>query len=79
MGIGYTVGPVTGGFLYEVGGFFLPFLVYGIASLVRKCKKQEFLTQNQEKNISANQTRFLSRIYQVIDFYQEFFCDLTLP
>ena len=35
LGIGYTIGPVAGGFLYNAGGFLLPFLLYGIALCVR--------------------------------------------
>ncbi|RCN26681.1 hypothetical protein ANCCAN_27592 [Ancylostoma caninum] len=29
-GLGYTAGPVIGGFLYEFGGFQVPFLVLGV-------------------------------------------------
>lgn len=33
-GLGYTAGPVIGGFFYDIGGFQLPFLVLGIVLLV---------------------------------------------
>ena len=29
-GLGYTAGPVLGGFLYELGGFQMPFFVLGM-------------------------------------------------
>lgn len=32
-GLGYTAGPVIGGFFYDIGGFQLPFLVLGIVLL----------------------------------------------
>ena len=34
LGLGYTIGPMIGSFLYEYGGFVLPFLVCGGAILV---------------------------------------------
>ncbi|WKY16403.1 hypothetical protein Q1695_001226 [Nippostrongylus brasiliensis] len=33
-GLGYTAGPVIGGFLYEFGGFQVPFLVLGIILII---------------------------------------------
>ena len=33
-GIGYSVGPVIGGFLYDIGGFYLPFMVIGILAII---------------------------------------------
>ncbi|CAI2355537.1 unnamed protein product [Caenorhabditis sp. 36 PRJEB53466] len=33
-GLGYTAGPVIGGFFYDIGGFQLPFLVLGIVLLL---------------------------------------------
>lgn len=33
-GLGYTAGPLIGGFLYEFGGFMTPFLVLGIILIV---------------------------------------------
>ena len=34
LGIGYSVGPVIGGFLYDIGGFYLPFMVIGILAII---------------------------------------------
>ena len=34
LGIGYSIGPVIGGFFYDIGGFHLPFLVIGILSIL---------------------------------------------
>ena len=34
LGIGYSVGPVIGGFFYDIGGFHLPFLVIGILAIL---------------------------------------------
>ena len=34
LGIGYSIGPIIGGFFYDIGGFHLPFLVIGILSIL---------------------------------------------
>ena len=34
FGFGYTLGPVIGAFLYNLGGFLLPFLVSSLALMV---------------------------------------------
>ena len=34
FGLGYTLGPVLGAFLYNYGGFLLPFLVSSLALMV---------------------------------------------
>jgi len=34
FGLGYSIGPVLGSFLYQVGGFSVPFLVVGGVGLV---------------------------------------------
>ena len=34
LGIGYSIGPVIGGFFYDIGGFHLPFLVIGILAIL---------------------------------------------
>jgi len=34
FGLGYTIGPLMGSFLYQIGGFQLPFLVVGGIGLV---------------------------------------------
>ena len=36
FGFGYTLGPVIGAFLYNLGGFLLPFLVSSLALMVSK-------------------------------------------
>ena len=33
-GLGYSIGPAIGGFLYDIGGFYLPFLAIGILDIV---------------------------------------------
>ena len=33
-GIGYCVAPVIGGFLYDIGGFYLPFMVIGLLAII---------------------------------------------
>ena len=33
-GVGYSTGPVIGGFLYDAGGFHLPFVVIGVANIL---------------------------------------------
>ena len=32
-GVGYCIGPAVGGFLYDIGGFYLPFLAIGIMDI----------------------------------------------
>ena len=34
LGIGYCIGPVIGGFFYDCGGFYLPFMVIGILGII---------------------------------------------
>ena len=34
LGVGYSVGPAIGGFLYDVGGFHLPFVAVGLANIL---------------------------------------------
>ena len=34
FGVGYTLGPVIGAFLFNIGGFLLPFLASSIALMV---------------------------------------------
>ena len=36
FGVGYTLGPVLGAFLYQTGGFITPFLVSGAATSVNR-------------------------------------------
>ena len=36
LGIGYTLGPAIGSYIYDYGGYPLPFLVNGVAIFVRK-------------------------------------------
>lgn len=33
-GLGYSLGPTVGGFLYELGGYHLPFTVIGVILLL---------------------------------------------
>ena len=33
LGVGYSIGPVLGGFLYDIGGFHLPFLTIGLSNI----------------------------------------------
>ena len=33
LGIGYSIGPIIGGFFYDIGGFHLPFSVIGILAI----------------------------------------------
>ena len=34
LGVGYSVGPALGGFLYDAGGFHLPFVAMGVANIM---------------------------------------------
>ena len=34
FGVGYSTGPAIGGFLYDVGGFHLPFVAMGLANFL---------------------------------------------
>ena len=34
LGVGYSVGPALGGFLYDAGGFHLPFVAMGVANIL---------------------------------------------
>ena len=34
LGIGYCIGPLIGGLLYDCGGFYLPFMVIGILGII---------------------------------------------
>ena len=34
LGVGYSIGPAIGGFLYDIGGFHLPFLSIGILDII---------------------------------------------
>ena len=34
LGVGYSVGPILGGFLYDIGGFHLPFVTIGLSNLL---------------------------------------------
>ena len=34
LGVGYSIGPAIGGFLYDVGGFHLPFVATGVANIL---------------------------------------------
>ena len=34
QGVGYSIGPAIGGLLYDMGGFYLPFLVIGILGVI---------------------------------------------
>ena len=34
FGVGYSTGPAIGGFLYDAGGFHLPFMVIGVANIL---------------------------------------------
>ena len=34
FGVGYSVGPILGGFLYDIGGFHLPFVTIGLSNLL---------------------------------------------
>ena len=34
LGIGYSIGPIIGGFFYDIGGFHLPFSVIGILAML---------------------------------------------
>ena len=57
FGLGYTVGPVLGAFLYNLGGFLTPFLVCGVAATVTgvlcvwKCVPRE--SSNQEESSTS--------------------------
>ena len=33
LGVGYSIGPVPGGFLYDIGGFHLSFLTIGLSNI----------------------------------------------
>ena len=34
LGVGYSIGPALGGFLYDIGGFHLPFIVIGVSDIL---------------------------------------------
>ena len=34
LGVGYCIGPAIGGVFYDIGGFYLPFLVIGILDVI---------------------------------------------
>ena len=57
FGLGMTVGPVIGVFLYNIGGFLTPFLVCGVAATVTgvlcvwKCVPRE--SSNQEESSTS--------------------------
>ena len=34
FGVGYCIGPAIGGLFYDIGGFYLPFLVIGILDII---------------------------------------------
>ena len=36
LGIGFTLGPVIGSYIYDFGGYPLPFIVNGVAMFVRQ-------------------------------------------
>ena len=50
-GVGYSIGPAIGGLLYDMGGFYLPFLVIGILDIVFSTITQLALTA-EESSIS---------------------------
>lgn len=33
-GVGYSIGPAVGGLLYDIGGFYLPFLAIGTLDII---------------------------------------------
>ena len=35
LGVGYSIGPAIGGFLYDIGGFHLPFTVIGVSNITK--------------------------------------------
>ena len=63
LGIGYIIGPVFGGYLYDIGGFHLPFMAIGVSNLffafimLMALPQQETNTDRIEKyrNISTAQ------------------------
>ena len=34
LGVGYSIGPALGGFLYDIGGFHLPFIFIGVSNII---------------------------------------------
>uniref|UniRef100_A0A0N4ZAN7 MFS domain-containing protein n=1 Tax=Parastrongyloides trichosuri TaxID=131310 RepID=A0A0N4ZAN7_PARTI len=53
-GIGYTVGPVIGGFLYEYVGYPSPFLILGVISFITAVVAFFFISSHSSDNILKN-------------------------
>ena len=73
FGLGYTVGPVLGAFLYNLGGFLTPFLVCGLAMTgtgalcVWKCLPAETAeTASSSSSGDGNNQQSSSRILPVL-------------
>ena len=90
LGVGYSVGPILGGFLYDIGGFHLPFVTIGVANLLFAfatlvallpvdCMKSE-TTKECDEVIST--TKILLKVITIHQSYSKIvcqFCESTEP
>ncbi|ULT79546.1 hypothetical protein L3Y34_010265 [Caenorhabditis briggsae] len=63
-GLGYTAGPVIGGFFYDIGGFQLPFLVLGIVLLAASVLAF-FLIENSKDDQSSPEDKGMMEILKL--------------
>lgn len=63
-GLGYTAGPVIGGFFYDIGGFQLPFLVLGIVLLAASVLAF-FLIENSKDDESSPEDKGMLEILRL--------------
>ena len=61
LGIGYSLGPIIGGFFYDIAGFYLPFTLIGILAICLSISTFVALPHKEfQKSEKAVQSSFLT-------------------
>uniref|UniRef100_A0A8R1DNU2 MFS domain-containing protein n=1 Tax=Caenorhabditis japonica TaxID=281687 RepID=A0A8R1DNU2_CAEJA len=80
-GLGYTAGPVIGGFFYDIGGFQLPFLVLGVVLLMATVLAYFLIdnTKDDENNPEDKGMFEMLKIAQIwLPIFSVIFCAISL-
>ena len=79
LGLGYSIGPAIGGFLYDNGGFHLPFTVIGVSNILfaiimmLALPKEESITTTTKEKSGGSYTSIIKIILGVRRVLQNVF------